>query len=231
MVKLIDMRSSLTSLLRGLLFLAIPASLGLMLLRTPLIAIIYQHGIFDSRSTQLVAWALLFYAAGLVGHSVVEVVSRAFYALHDTKTPVFVGVVMMSLNIGLSLLFSSLFIRLGMDASRRISPGNDFGELSLKWRVLLFFMRRKLSGLEGSKVLNGIAKALAAGGLMSLALWGWMSLTADLSVWVVALGGVAIGILVYIMGLWILRVPELKMVLQIGSKLLSRFGGGKKGEG
>lgn len=227
--KLIDMRSSLTSLLRGLLFLAIPASLGLMLLRTPLIAIIYQHGIFDSNSTQLVAWALLFYAAGLVGHSVVEVVSRAFYALHDTKTPVFVGIIMMSLNIGLSLLFSSLFSRMGWMPHGGLALANSLATF-LEMGVLLFFMRRKLSGLEGSKVLDGIIKALVAGGLMSLALWGWLTLTAHLSIWIVALGGVAVGILAYIIGLFVLRVPELKMVLQIGSKIMSKFGGNKKGE-
>jgi putative peptidoglycan lipid II flippase len=225
--KLTDMRSSLAALLRGLLYLAIPASLGLMLLRTPLIAVIYQHGIFDSHSTQLVAWALLFYAAGLVGHSVVEVVSRAFYALHDTKTPVFVGIIMMSLNIGLSLLFSSLFARWGWMPHGGLALANSLATF-LEMGVLLFFMRRKLSGLEGSKVLDGVVKALAAGGMMSLALWGWLELTALLSIWMVALGGVAIGILVYVVGLFILRVPELKTVLQLASRLVSRRGARKK---
>ncbi len=50
----------------------------------------------------LVAWALAWYAAGLVGHSLLELLSRAFYALHDTRTPVSVGVIAMSLNIGFS---------------------------------------------------------------------------------------------------------------------------------
>jgi putative peptidoglycan lipid II flippase len=225
--KLTDMRSSLAALLRGLLYLAIPASLGLMLLRTPLIAVIYQHGIFDSHSTQLVAWALLFYAAGLVGHSVVEVVSRAFYALHDTKTPVFVGIIMMSLNIGLSLLFSSLFARWGWMPHGGLALANSLATF-LEMGVLLFFMRRKLSGLEGSKVLDGVVKALAAGGMMSLALWGWLELTALLSIWMVALGGVAIGVLVYVVGLFILRVPEIKTVLLLASRLVSRRGSRKK---
>jgi putative peptidoglycan lipid II flippase len=51
--------------------------------------------------------------AGLVGHCVVEIVSRAFYALHDTKTPVVIGVIAMSLNIGFSLLFASVFMSSG----------------------------------------------------------------------------------------------------------------------
>jgi putative peptidoglycan lipid II flippase len=52
----------------------------------------------------MVAWALLWYSVGLIGHCLVEVLSRAFYALHDTRTPVLVSVGAMSLNIGLSLL-------------------------------------------------------------------------------------------------------------------------------
>ena len=54
----------------------------------------------------MIAWALLWYAVGLVGHCLVEITSRAFYALHDTRTPVTVGVIAMSLNIVFSLAFS-----------------------------------------------------------------------------------------------------------------------------
>jgi len=73
-----EMRSSLATSLRGVIFLALPASAGLILLRQPIIALLYQRGEFTSHSTSLVAWALLWYAAGLVGHSVVEILARAF---------------------------------------------------------------------------------------------------------------------------------------------------------
>jgi len=96
--KLSEMRTSLASSLRAALILSIPASLGLMLLRKPIISLLYQRGAFDFNSTNLVAWALLWYSAGLVGHAIVEILSRAFYSLHDTKTPVVIGVVAMSLK-------------------------------------------------------------------------------------------------------------------------------------
>jgi putative peptidoglycan lipid II flippase len=96
--KLDEMRSSLAASLRAMLLLVIPASLGLMLLRTPLVAMLYQRGAFMADSTQLVAWALLWYAGGLVFHSLLEVVSRAFYAMHDTRTPVTTGIFAMGLN-------------------------------------------------------------------------------------------------------------------------------------
>ena len=222
------MRSSLASLLRGLLLLAIPASLGMMLLRKPLVAMFYQRGDFNSHSTQLVAWALLFYAAGLVGHSVVEIVSRAFYALHDTKTPVFVGVVMMSLNVGLSILFSRWFTQLGWMPHGGLALANSLATF-LEMSVLLVIMRRRLSGLEGKHILNGVFISLLAAGMMSLALVGWLVLTKNMSAWLVALGGVAIGGLVYIIILAIFRVPELKIIKRLTSKLQNRFGGGKAG--
>lgn len=227
--KIGEMRSSLTSLLRSLLFLTVPASLGIVLLRVPIVSIVFQYGKFDATSTQLVSWALLFYGIGLVGFSVVEIVSRAFYALHDTKTPVIVGVVTMAINIGLSFLFLNLFPRWGWMPHGGLALSMTTASF-LEMAILLFYMRRKLSGLEGPHLLEGLVKALVAGGLMSLAVWGWLTISYDYSKWIIGFGGIAIGVLVYSLVLMILRVPELKMVLQIGSKIMSKFGGNKKGE-
>lgn len=224
--KIEEMRSSHASLLRGLLFLAVPASLGLVLLRVPLITLLYQGGRFDEKSTQLVAWALLFYSIGLAGFCVVELVSRAFYALHDTKTPVFVGVFTMSINIGLSFLFLNLFPRWGWMPHGGLALSMTLASY-LEMAILLFFMRRKLSGLEGGKLFDGLARALIAGGFMSLGLWGWVKFTSYLSVWIVALGGVVFGVLIYIIGLTILRVPELKSIYKTASSFLARFGSKK----
>ncbi len=121
-----EMRSSLASTLRGIIFLSLPAALGLILLRQPLIALLFQRGNFDVHSTDLVAWALLWYAAGLIGHNIVEILSRAFYALHDTKTPVFVGAGAMSLNIIFSFAFAWIFTQVGWQPH----GGLGIGELS-----------------------------------------------------------------------------------------------------
>ncbi|MHB8087035.1 MAG: murein biosynthesis integral membrane protein MurJ [Anaerolineaceae bacterium] len=227
--KIGEMRSSLTSLLRSLLFLTIPASVGMVLLRVPIVSIVFQYGKFDATSTQLVAWALLFYGIGLVGFSIVEIISRAFYALHDTKTPVIVGVVTMIINIGLSFLFLNLFSRLGWMLHGGLALSMTTASF-LEMAILLFFMRRKLSGLEGPNLLNGLVKALFASGMMALSVWGWLAISSQYSKWVIGFGGIAIGILVYGVALFILRVPELKMVLQLASRLVSRLGGRKAGK-
>ncbi|PWH11999.1 MAG: murein biosynthesis integral membrane protein MurJ, partial [Anaerolineae bacterium] len=89
--QIVEMRRALISALRGMLLLAIPAAVGLMVLRQPLVAMLYQRGEFNEIATNMVAWALLWYAAGLIGHAVLEVLTRAFYAQQDTRTPVVVG--------------------------------------------------------------------------------------------------------------------------------------------
>jgi putative peptidoglycan lipid II flippase len=111
--KLDEMRSSLSATLRVVLMLAVPSTVGMILLRRPIVSVLYGGQEFGAHSTDMVAWALLWYTAGLVGHCVVEIVSRAFYALHDTKTPVTVGVFAMSLNLGLSFAFVAFFRSLG----------------------------------------------------------------------------------------------------------------------
>lgn len=194
--KLDEMRSSLAATLRGVLLLAIPASLGLMLLRQPLVALIYQRQAFDERSTLLVAWALLWYAAGLVGHSVVEIVSRAFYALHDTRTPVKIGIAAMSLNLVFSLMFSALFARLGWMPHGGLALANSLATF-LEMIALLAVMRRRLNGLGGARVWKAVFQSALAALVMAGALSFWLNWAAGRSAALVTLGGAALGALVY----------------------------------
>ena len=148
--KLDEMRASLAASLRGVLLLSMPAAVGLILLRTPIVALLYQRGEFNAQSTELVAWALLWYAAGLVGHSVVEVLARAFYALHDTRTPVIVGATAMGLNVGLSFLFVWLFSSIGWMPHGGLALANSTAT-ALEMVGLLILIRKKLAGMEGAR--------------------------------------------------------------------------------
>jgi putative peptidoglycan lipid II flippase len=154
-----------------------------------------------------VAWALLWYAAGLVGHCVVEIVSRAFYALHDTKTPVLVGIVAMSLNLGFSLLFSALFSWLGWAPHGGLALANSLAT-ALEMSGLLFLMRRKLGGLQGKHILEVVWKAALATLAMSLCLVFFLNRIGPHSYWIVALGGTALGGAVYALCIILLRVDE-----------------------
>ena len=205
-----EMRNSLAATLRGVLLLSLPASLGLILLRRPLIALLFQRGAFNAHSTELVAWALLWYAAGLIGHNVVEVLSRAFYALHDTKTPVFVGAAAMTLNVAFSFAFSSLFLQIGWLPHGGLALANSLAT-ALEMTALFVLMRRRLNGLNGLHISRGFLQAAAATLGMSAVIWIWSIRPGP--AWLVALGGVALGALVYFAVIWALRVPELGMLI------------------
>jgi putative peptidoglycan lipid II flippase len=207
------MRSSLSSSLRSVMLLSLPAALGLIILRKPLIELLYERGEFTAGSTQLVAWALLWFAVGLVGHSVVEIMVRAFYAMHDTKTPVLIGVLAMSLNVILSVLFMALFSRWGWMPHGGLALANSLATF-LEMIALLYFMRARLGGLEGRKVLIGFGKAAIATFIMTLALVAWMNQNLSQPVWLVVIGGVALGAGVYGVMVLVLGVKEARSLMR-----------------
>jgi putative peptidoglycan lipid II flippase len=112
-------RTTLGGALRPLIFLSLPASVVLFAFRTAIVQTLFQTGAFSSQSTALVAAPLGFLAAGLVSYAVVEAMTRAFYAMHDTRTPVIVGVaiVVANLGIGLALLDRMGYLALALALS------------------------------------------------------------------------------------------------------------------
>lgn len=191
-----ELRSSLAAALRGVLLLSIPASAGLIILRKPIVALLYQRGEFTSYSTELVAWALLWFAAGLVAHAVVEILARAFYSLHDTKTPVIVGGAAMTLNILLSIGLSFLFSQVGWMPHGGLALANTLAT-ALEMVGLLVLMRRRLQGLQGKSVWKSAFQGGAATVVMGLALWAWLGYASDKPSWLIVLVGFAVGVIVY----------------------------------
>jgi putative peptidoglycan lipid II flippase len=207
-----EMRASLAATLRGVLLLSIPAMLGLILLREPVTAMLFQRGAFDATSTRLTAWALLWYTAGLIGHALVEILSRAFYALQDTKTPVLVGTLAMGLNAVFSFTFPGLFASAGWLALGGLALAMSLAT-ALEAAALLVLMRRRLDGIDGKQIANGVVQFTLATLAMSLGLVGWLQFSGNLNVWVIGLGGVAIGGLIYGLGIFVLKVPEVNSLL------------------
>jgi putative peptidoglycan lipid II flippase len=220
--KLAEMRASLAASLRGALLLSVPASVGLMLLREPVVALLYQRGEFDEFSTRLVSWALLWYAAGMVGHSLVEILSRAFYSLHDTQTPVVVGIGVMSMNVVLSYLFSSLFLRAGWLPHGGLALANSTAT-GLEALVLWLLMRRRLGGLEGWRLAVGAGQAGMAALLMAAGLWAWMAFANDFPNWLIAAGGIATGAGLYALVVLALGVGEARWMMHYTARFAAQF--------
>jgi putative peptidoglycan lipid II flippase len=210
--KMDDLRGSLAASMRGILLLAIPASVGLVLLRQSIVALMMQYGEFTAQSTQLISWALLWFSMGLVGHCLVEILARAFYAMHNTKTPVFVGAAAMGLNVVFSLLFSAWFARIGWLPLGGLALANSLAT-ALEATGLVILMHRRLGGLQGQRIIKGTLQALLATFFMALSIWAWLVITSGQAAWLVGIGGVIIGGLVYALIIFLLKVPEMQMLL------------------
>ncbi len=218
--KVDEMRSALAAAIRGMLLFAIPASLGLVILARPIVSMLYQRGKFDELTTSMTAWALAWYAAGMVGHAVLEVLTRAFYARQDTSTPVVVGIGAMTLNVILSILLSNWFQQIGWMPHGGLALANSLAT-GLEAAVLFLLMRRQLNGINGREIVIGAAKVGLAGLGMAMALIAWIQLGVSQNPWVAGLGGVAAGGVVYGLCVLLLKIPEIEL---IKNKLLRRAG-------
>jgi putative peptidoglycan lipid II flippase len=214
-----ELRSTLATTLRGVLFLSLPACLGLILLRQPIVAMLFQGGAFGAHSTDLVAWALLWYAAGLVAHSALEIVARAFYAMQDTRTPVIVGTLAMSLNVVLSLTLAQAFTRIGWAPHGGLALANS-AATAVECLTLLWLLRRRLAGLGLAAVRRGVLATLAASCVMGVVLAGWADALSATPAWAVGLGGVVIGGAIYWAIALMLGAPEAR---QLPTMVLSRL--------
>lgn len=219
--KMDELRKTLASVIRVELLLSLPATVGLIALSTPIIAFLYQRGEFTAETTQMVTWALVWYAAGLVFHSVLEVLVRAYYAMQDTKTPVLVGAVAMMLSIGLSLLFSTLFQSLGWMPHGGLALAVSVST-ALEVTTLFLIMRKRLGGIEDREMARGFGSAALGTLGMVAALVLWQQVTGSAPLIVIALGGVVVGGAVYSLALIALRVPEVGQLLSMLRRLASR---------
>ena len=166
-----ELRDTLSTALRLILFLTIPASIGLMILARPITAFLLRSGSFDASSTDLVVGALVFYSIGLFAHSGIEIMSRGFYALSDTRTPVAFAVVSMIVNLVLSVALVWPFGIKGLAAALSVATIIEFV-------LLARTLGRRLSGLGDRALVFSLTRTVAASVLMGEVIALWLALLA-----------------------------------------------------
>jgi putative peptidoglycan lipid II flippase len=168
--QLVDMRQTLVTSLRAILYLTIPASVGLVVLAEPIVRLLFERGQFDISATQATAVALRFYAIALFAHASTEIIARAFYALQDTVTPFLVGMAGTILNVGLCATLVGTMGHGGLALAISIVAIAEA-------LALAALMRRRLPGF-GDGVLSLAVRSALAAGLMGgslLVSTRWMS--------------------------------------------------------
>jgi putative peptidoglycan lipid II flippase len=204
------MAATVRRTLGAILFLMVPSAIVLIGTGLPLVQTALQRGRFDAESSALTAVALAFYAAGLPAHGAIEILTRSFYALHDTRTPVAVGAAAMVANILLAIAMVGPLGHLGIALAMSISA-------SAEALVLVFLLRPRLPGLLGGGLFFSLTRtAIAAVGLLVALVPAAATLRIAATPSVVQLAGaVTLGGVVYVVVAFILRAPELHSVLRV----------------
>jgi putative peptidoglycan lipid II flippase len=204
-----QVRSTIAHAISLMMLLNVPATLGLIVLAEPIVRVIFEHGSFTAVDTAATAAALRYYALGLLGYSVVRIVSPAFYALGRSRTPVMVSAGSVLVNVALNL---ALVQALGY---RGLALGTAITAL-LNAATQLFLLGREINGIDGAAIaksfvriaLASLVMAAAAAGADWLLLW-WMPGDTILLQAIRLAWSIGLALLALIAAAWALRIPEL----------------------
>ena len=206
--------------LRFTLFLAIPASVGMLLLRDSIVATLLEHGAFDATATQLVSDALLFYSIGVFAHAAIEIVSRGFYVLGDTRTPVALAISSMLLNVILSAVLVGSMELKGLALALSVSAIAEFVLLTLLLNGRL--NRQLLSRMVWWSTIKTMVAALIMGQLVWLLIEVLVGLDFARDSWIVLALGVSGGGVVYLALSLIMKQGEAEALFQRAETVISR---------
>lgn len=189
-------------------FLLAPIAVGVLVLREPLVRIVFERGVFDSAATNETSWALLFLSLGITIFSLRRLMDRAFFAMQDTRTPMALGLITVALNIALNLVFVGRLAHGGLALGTTLA-----GLVGLVLSVILFG-RRCPAGMDHRALLLGLIRTTLASGVMGLGIsimyppiQSWIGTSAVLEPLHLIVTGV-LGATMYLLLAWLLRAPE-----------------------
>ena len=204
------LRRTLGETLRAVLALTVPATLGLILLGRPLLSLLYQRGAFDAAAGDAVYAALYWYALGLVGHSCLELVARAFFAQQDTVRPLVIAAVWSAASIGLGVLLMGVMGHGGLALANSLAISGEV-------LTLLLVLRRRWRGVGGRGLLAPLARVGGATAIMGGVVLTVLALVerAGLGAFAAVSGGALAGATTYVAAGYLLGMQELRWPLQV----------------
>lgn len=208
------MRNTLSFATRIISFIIIPATVGLVVLRKPIVSILFERGQFDASSIELTAGPLMFFSIGLIFFSMIKIMVPAFYAMEKMKIPVLVSLADMAVNITLAFILSRFMGNSGVALA--VTCG-----AAVNLALLLFIFTRKYGGLEVKSILSSLGKIVMAAAVMGASCYflsGYLGLDMmpnGIIKTVMTIGVIAVGMAVFAGTSFTLRVKEVKELLGI----------------
>jgi putative peptidoglycan lipid II flippase len=230
-----DFRDTLSSSMNLVFLLTLPSACGLIVLGEPIIRLLYLHGggAFKEADVPMTAWALSGYAIGLTGYAAIKVLSPAFYAMDDAKTPMLVGVASIAVNAIASYFFMTWLSTIGVTEGRPTGLGHVGVALAtsvvaiVNFGALFLIMRSRIKRINGRNILAGFVKIAIASSVMSVVCYfGLRFLESNFPVrtfsvkLLEAFAPIALGGICFVIMAKLLRVAELE---QLYSALVRRF--------
>jgi putative peptidoglycan lipid II flippase len=162
-----ELRGTLGFGLRMILFIIVPAMVGLILLRTPIVHLFFEHGTFTAKDTGETALAVLCYAVGLWAFGGVRIIVAAFYSLQDTKTPAISAAVALAANVLFSLVLMSFLGAAGLALATALAA-------MVNGVILVAVLNRRLGGVDWGAVGRSSVRVLVACIPLVIACW-WVA--------------------------------------------------------
>jgi putative peptidoglycan lipid II flippase len=161
-----EFRTTLSQSLKLVFLMTLPSACGLVVLGEPIIRLIYERGAFKSSDVAMTAWALAGYSIGLTGYAAIKILSPAFYAMNDAKTPMIIAVCSIAVNA-----IASYFFRNWLQAYNLGHVGVALATSCValvNFFALAFLMRKKIGRLNGREILSSFIRIAIASAIMSV---------------------------------------------------------------
>ena len=204
------------TLVRGLnivTFITIPSAVGLMLLNIPLVELLFERGAFDTRATAMTGAALFYFSIGMLGWGADMVLTRAYYAVNDIRTPVMTGVISVAVNILFSFLLLPTMGHAGLALANSLAVTSNF--------ILLFLLLpRHLPGLSVRDVGGPLLRTFAASAFMGVLVF-WLNTAVSLPLLLQVAACISLGVLAYGAAAIILKVEEARWAVELVAQRFS----------
>ncbi|HEX6480091.1 MAG TPA: murein biosynthesis integral membrane protein MurJ [Ktedonobacteraceae bacterium] len=154
-------RGIIMDTLRSILFLSVPSSIGLIVLALPIIQVLLEHGSYSLNDAIATSYPLVFFALGLTALSAVEILTRSFYALRDSKTPVIISVAQFIFKIALSVILINIAVWGAKWGLAALALSTSIA-VTLEAFVLLWVLQERIGGLQLRELAKFTGRVLLA---------------------------------------------------------------------
>lgn len=213
-------KDKLVKALNVITLIILPITVGAVVLRRPIVSVLFERGQFDARATVMTASALMFYSLGMVFYGYRDVLNKTFYSLQNTKTPMLNGVVTVLCNIVLNLILVRFMQHNGLALATSLS--------AMIMTFLLFInLRKRIGGVGGKKLIGAFLKCGIASLIMGIVVYWldgiaaeYLSISSTIMRFLILTLEIGLGALLYFALVYLFRVEEAKWIVDMAKRRL-----------